>query len=131
MRIENHHIIEEALEIHQLEFGDFFFFKGFVVGQIHEEELFNWSKAKVVIHLAEKLYGAGCRPHYISNRIHSYSIVAQDWLTFFKNRYVLTSYTIVTYKESNAMNLMFEKLFLKETMINKCHTLDQAIALVK
>ncbi|SFU62812.1 hypothetical protein SAMN05216480_110122 [Pustulibacterium marinum] len=131
MRIEDHHIIEEVLEIHQLEFGDFFFFDDFVVGQIHEEELFNWSKASVVIKLAEKLYGTGCMPHYISNRIYDYSIIAQDWLTFFQNRYVLKSYIIVTYKDSSVMNMMFEKLFLKETIITKCKSLDDALSIVK
>lgn len=134
MKIEEHPIIEEVIAIHRLDFGDFYFFKNLVVGEIHDEVLFNWQKAKEVIDLAEEVLGKGCKPYYISNRINDYSIIAKDWLKFFKYRYSLKNYIIVTYKNSSIMNMMFERLFYKDTqdgLILRFSNLGDAINFIK
>lgn len=132
MKVTEHPIISDAWKTLELSFGNFYFFDQFVVGEIHEEEHFNWAKAKIVIDYAEKLYGENFKPCYISNRIHDYSIAASDWLTFFKNRYSLRKYIIVSDKVSSQLNLNFEKLFIKETsLIYKAKNLDEALACVK
>ncbi len=130
MTIKNHHIIEKVIAIHQLEFGEFYFFDDFVVSEIYDEVLFNWEKAKIVIDIAENIYGKGCQPHYISNRIHHYAIVPNDWLTFFKKRYLIKSYIIVTDAKNSIMNLHFERLFFKKIRIEKVTNLDEALQLV-
>lgn len=134
MKIEEHPIFTEVLQIHRLEFGNFYFFDNLVVGEIHEEVLFNWQKAKTVIDLAEAYFGKGVQPHYISNRVYDYSIIAKDWLTFFKNRYALRSYLIITYQKSSIMNMMFEKMFFKDEasgLIKRFSTLNDALNFVK
>lgn len=134
MKIEEHPIFREVLEVHRLPFGNFYFFNNLVVGEIHEEVLFNWEKAKEVITIAEQLYGKGCIPYYLSNRINDYSIVAKDWLTFFKNRFLLKSYIIVTYQNTGIMNLMFEKMFYKDEkkgLIKRFTSLNDALNFIK
>lgn len=135
MKVKDHHIYTQLIEEHQLEFGDFYFFDNLVISEIHEEVLFNWEKAKIVIDIAERIYGKGCQPYYISNRIYKYSIIPKDWIRFFNNRYTIKAYLIVTYNSSTSiMNLMFEKLFFGNSnlpTIKKFQTLSEAIDFIK
>ena len=66
-----------------------------------------------IIELALDHYGSGSKISYISNRVHSYSIEAQDWLKFFKSRHTLRSFAVVTYSKSGLINVMMEKIFFK------------------
>ncbi len=57
---------------------------------------------------------------YISNRINSYSVVALDWVKFFKNSYTIKAYYIISDKPNSKFNIMIENLFFN----NKIKTFD-------
>ena len=63
---------------------------------------------------------------YISNRINSYSVVAADWMKFFKNYYFLKGYYIVDDKKVSNINLLIENLFFNGK-IKRFDTLDEAV----
>lgn len=121
--------IKNVKEVHHLSFGSYYFFDNYIISEIHDEVLFNWEKAQEVIQIAEKFYGSDYQPHYIANRIYDYSIVPNDWLKFFKTRYRLKSFLIVSSNKSSVVNFTFEKIFYKGN-IRKFHSLKEAIPLI-
>lgn len=105
-------------------FGDFYLFEDFVVAEIKEGVVFNWEDhAKQVVEEIVNLYEDNVdNIVYISNRVHTYSVVPSDWLRFFKYSYSLKGYAVV----SHGKRPILEKLFMKATMKNFV-SLDKAI----
>lgn len=99
-----------------LEFGTFYFFENFIISEINKEVLFNWELAETVINLAYEHYGENPNIAYVSNRIHNYSLVPQDWLKFFSARHVLKGMAVVTYTKESAVNVVLEKLFFSSRL---------------
>lgn len=95
-------------------FGDFYIFEKFVLGEIAEGVHFDWEKAQILI---EKVYyHFGSRDveiNYISNRINSYSVNAQDWLKFYKERHTVDRVAIVACEEKGLLSVQLEKMFTK------------------
>lgn len=119
--------INSVKEIRTYEFGTFFFFDHLVVSEINEGVVFNWEMAKKVINAAFDILGNQFPIAYISNRIHSYSLVPTDWLKFYKEyKNHLTSYSIVVYRYSTITNIFLEKMF-SDIKIQKFNTIDNAI----
>ncbi|MFC4636124.1 hypothetical protein ACFO3O_19615 [Dokdonia ponticola] len=100
-------------DVYILSTGVFYFFEEFIVSEINEGVHFNWETAQEVIELALNHYGRDAKISYISNRVYSYSIEAQDWLKFFKSRHNLRTFAVVTYSKSGLINVMMEKIFFK------------------
>ncbi|WGK64521.1 hypothetical protein [Croceiramulus getboli] len=113
MRVLDSTLKNQILQEHQLDFGDFYFFDNYVVAEIYDGELFDWERAQIVIDLATTFYGADAKINYISNRIYNYSIIPQDWIKFYKNRYQLKSFSVVTYSQSGLINMIFERMFCR------------------
>lgn len=103
----------ELEDVYILSSGVFYFFENFIISEINEGVHFNWEAAQDIIELALNHYGSGSKISYISNRVYSYSIEAQDWLKFFKKRHTLRSFAVVTYSKSGLINVMMEKIFFK------------------
>lgn len=103
----------ELEDVYILSCGIFYFFEDFIISEINEGVHFDWETAQDIIELALDHYGSGSKISYISNRVHSYSIEAQDWLKFFKSRHTLRSFAVVTYSKSGLINVMMEKIFFK------------------
>ena len=103
----------ELEDVYILSTGVFYFFDDFIISEINEGVHFNWEAAQDIIELALNHYGSGSRISYISNRVYSYSIEAQDWLKFFKSRHSLRAFAVVTYSKSGLINVMMEKIFFK------------------
>lgn len=103
----------ELEDVYILSSGVFYFFKDFIISEINEGVHFNWEEAQDIIELALNHYGSGSKISYISNRVYSYSIEAQDWLKFFKQRHTLKSFAVVTYSKGSLINVMMEKIFFK------------------
>ena len=127
MRVIETKLKGQILKEHSFKFGDFYFFENFVVAEIAEGELFDWERAQMVIDLATDFYGADAKVNYISNRIYNYSIVPQDWIKFYKNRYQLKSFSVVTYSQSGLINMVFERMFSRIT-IKKFESVMDAVA---
>ncbi|MFD1614987.1 hypothetical protein [Gelatiniphilus marinus] len=94
-------------------FGSIFVFKGFVVSEINQGQIINWdNQAKLIAEDVTAFLGTnGADVIYISNRINSYSVVALDWLKFFKHSYTLKGYCIVSQNKRGIINAKIEKLF--------------------
>lgn len=103
----------EAIKELNYPFGDIFVFKGFVISEIAQGQNINWDDhAKSMAEDICAFLGTnGSDIVYISNRINSYSVVALDWLKFFKHRYNLKAYCIVSKNEIGTLSGMIEKLF--------------------
>jgi len=113
-------------------FGNIFIFDGFVVSEINRGVVFSWNNCgKLIVEdIACYLGTNGDDIIYISNRIHSYSVVASDWLKFFKYSYFLKSYCIVSTDKIKTLNSMIESLFFNGK-IKRFNNLYTAINSVK
>lgn len=122
------HIYGDVLKEINYPFADIFIFKGYVISEIKEGISFNWDQhAKYIIEdVSSFLDTDGSDLIYISNRIHSYSVMAQDWVRFFKKSYSLKGYYIVSDRRSSVLGFMIENLFFKNK-IKKFNSLYGAI----
>lgn len=113
-------------------FGNVFVFKGFVISEINEGETINWdSQAKLIADdVSTFLDTDGADIIYISNRINSYSVVALDWLKFFKHSYTLKAYCIVSQNKIGILNAIVERLFFTKK-IKHFSNLYEAVNFVK
>jgi len=113
-------------------FGNVFIFDGFLVSEINEGVTFNWEEhGKVVVEdVTLFLQTNGKDLVYISHRIHSYSVVAADWLKFFKASYTLKAYCIVSKGKLGVMNYMIENLFFSKK-IKRFNSIYEAVNWVK
>lgn len=126
MRVSESNIPYELENLFVLDVGNFFFFKGFIISEIKEGILFNWDSAQEIIKLAYEHYGEKPNITYVSNRIHSYSVVPQDWLKFFAARHILKGMAVVTYSKASTSNVIFEKIFFS-SKIKKFTDLIEAV----
>ena len=109
-------------------FADIYIFKGYVISEIKEGIVFNWDNhAKAVVDDVTKFLNTdGGDLIYISNRINSYSVMAQDWIKFFKNCYKLKGYYVVSDRQTSIVGYMVENLFFKNK-IKKFSSIYEAI----
>ncbi len=112
-----------------VESGVFYFFEKFVIAEISERSTFQLGNSQRGNAIAYEHYGQDIRVAYISNRVNSYSVNAQDWLNFYKERHHLEAIAIVAYDKMGIMNVVLEKIFT-QTRLRKFKNLDEAIAWV-
>jgi len=110
-----------------LNFGDFYVFDKYIIGQVNEGEHVGWDAVKVLIDSVYEHFGStDIDIAYISNRIHSYSLQPKDWLNFYRERHKIESFNIVTYNKLGAMNIALERIFSKAP-IKKFSNLETAV----
>ena len=108
--------------------GNFYIFEKYVIGEIHEGVHFNWDIAREVIELVYLHFDSrDIKVAYISNRVNSYSVHAQDWINFYKERNHLEAFAVVAYTKMGFMNVVLEKIFSQARM-RKFHSMEEAIA---
>ena len=103
-------------DVYILDTGTYYFFEDFIISEINEGLLFDWNMAQKLINLAENHYGKNNKVAYISNRVHSYSLVPQDWLKFFKARNSISAFAVVSYNDK------------EKSKIKKFFNLNDAVA---
>lgn len=130
VKVENSNIKDRLENIHISEYGVYFFYKDFVIGEIHQGVIYNWNSAQSVINAVYEHYGDNPRICYITNRINKYSINPTHWLKFFATKNKLNGYAIVNYTEKSWVNSLIEKLFLK-TKVKQFSNLADAIEWTK
>jgi hypothetical protein len=113
-------------DVYILETGTYYFFEDFIISEINEGMLFDWQMAQELLHLAENHYGTENKIAYISNRVHSYSLVPQDWLKFFKARNSISAFAVVSYNDKEKSDILIERLFFK-SKIKKFFDLNEAV----
>lgn len=125
-------LYNEVLKEYNYAFGNVYMFKEFVISEFHPEVVITWDNhAKIMVNDIVSFYNTdGSNVIYISNRIHSYSVVASDWLKFFKTSYAIKAYCIVSENKAGLLNSMIEKLFFKKK-ITHFSNLYEAVNFVK
>ena len=121
-------LYNEVIEELNYSFGTVFIFETFVVSEINEGVCLNWEDHGKVIteDVCYYLNTNGSNLIYIAHRINSYSVIASDWLKFFKSSYTLKGYYIVSENSSGLLNSMIENLFFK-VKIKRFSSLDAAV----
>jgi hypothetical protein len=110
-----------------LHYGNFYIFEKYVISEISEGVHFNWALAEEVIELVYEHFGSrDIKVAYISNRIYNYSVHAQDWLNFYKERHHLEAFAVVAYTKLGFMNVILEKVF-SQIRLKKFSSLDDAV----
>ncbi|ADV48540.1 hypothetical protein Celal_1225 [Cellulophaga algicola DSM 14237] len=130
--LKNSPFYKEAFNQLSYSFGTFYLFPGFVVAEINEGVVFSWEDhGKTVTEDIGNLYdenGEGLI--YITNRVHNYSVNPIGWLQFYKSKYKLKAYVIVTYSKKGYSNTLLEKLFMSAN-IYRFTALEKAIEWAK
>ncbi|MDH7445634.1 hypothetical protein [Aquimarina sp. 2201CG14-23] len=113
--VKNSPFYQEAIQELNYSFGNFYLFEGFVVGEINEDIVFTWDDhAKFLVEDLTNLYDHnGENVIYITNRVHSYAVKPSDWLKFYKSDYKMKAYGIISYTPRGLLNVLIEKLFMK------------------
>jgi hypothetical protein len=114
----------------KLVFGNYYFCKNLVIGELFEGTHFNWSMAKNLISEIHNHYGKKAKVCYIANRINAYSIDPQNWLRIEKESDILIASAIVVYNKASYINASLEKHFTQKS-IKRCLSLDEALDWVK
>jgi len=110
-----------------LHYGNFYIFDTYVISEISEGVHFNWALAEGVINLVYEHFGSrDIKVAYISNRINNYTVHAQDWLNFYKERHHLEAFAVVAYSKLGLMNVILEKVF-SQVRLKKFRDLDSAV----
>ena len=130
--IVNTELYQECLKEINYSFGKVFIFKDFVISEFCRGEVISWEKQiKLVVEdIAAFCNSDGSNVVYISNRINSYSLIAADWLKFYKSNYNLKAYCVISQNKAGYLNSMIEKLFFKKE-IKHFSNLYEAINYVK
>lgn len=118
---------ESIMEIHHLDFGDIIFLDKTIITELSEGITYGWEQGSQVIALAEKCFGKDFYVNYISNRLHDYSVVAQDWSKFFEQNRQLRSFCIVTPSKTGTTNIAVERIFYKQGNIMHFTDLSEAL----
>lgn len=126
MLVSESNLNYELQDIYILDNGTFYFFDNFIISEIKEGVLFDWEMAQEIITIAESYYGVDQKVAYISNRVHPYSLVPQDWLKFFKARNSISAFAVVSYSQQERSNILLERLFFK-SKIKKFFDLEEAV----
>ncbi|QWX83416.1 hypothetical protein H0I23_13270 [Cellulophaga sp. HaHaR_3_176] len=113
-------------------FGDYYLFDGFIVAEIEEGIIYTWENQGEMIttEIANLYDNNGGKLIYITNRINTYSVKPADWIRFYKMKYNLLGYAIVSYSEKGWKNAILEKIFTKNK-IERFNSLDNAIEWAK
>ncbi|OEK08876.1 hypothetical protein A8C32_00965 [Flavivirga aquatica] len=115
INIKDSVVYDSVIKEFNYSFANVYVFKGYVVSEVNEGLAFNWDEhAELIVKdVMSYLETDGSDLIYISNRVNSYSVMAQDWVKFFKKSYSLKGYYIVTDRKTSILGFMVENLFFK------------------
>ncbi len=113
-RIKEYHFYKKPLHILSYEFGDFYLYDKFIVGEIKEDLVFSWEEqGKFLVDEFLSIYEDKAEELiYISHRINNYSVIPSDWLKFKNYNVKFKGYAIVSYSKRALFNGMLEKVFM-------------------
>jgi hypothetical protein len=125
-RVKDLEFFKNIRQIREFEFGVFYYFEGLVISEMKEGVELKWYNAKQAVEASQDFFGKNAPITYISNRINNYSIVATDWVKFFKNRQQLANYAVVGQTQSSFASLVLERMFFKKSIV-QFQDLEEAI----
>ncbi|WP_308992830.1 hypothetical protein QLS71_015790 [Mariniflexile litorale] len=107
-------------------FGTFYFLETFIISELNDGVHFDWEMIKDAMSELINFYGNDIKLVYISNRVNSYSMNPQTWITVAQDYDIIVANAIVTYNKMAYMNAKLEKKYTNMN-INHFLTLDEAI----
>ena len=125
-RVKELDFFKNIKEVREFEFGIFYYFKVLVISEIKEGITFDWNMAEKAIRAAHEVFGEDKPIAYISNRINKYSVVATDWVKFYKNRHQLIFYSVVGNTKGSFASLILERMFFQNS-IRQFSDLEEAV----
>ncbi|CAH8295099.1 hypothetical protein EV196_108109 [Mariniflexile fucanivorans] len=130
--VKETNLYTKALKELNYSFGNVFIFDGYIISEINQGVIFNWEEhAKIIVDDVTCFLGTdGHDLIYISHRINSYSVVPHGWINFFKSRYKLKGYFIVSDDKVRILGLLIENLFFNNK-IKRFNNLETAINSIK
>jgi hypothetical protein len=116
--LKNSPYYKEAFNELVYSFGTYYLFEGFIVAEINEGLVYSWEHhgKQVSIEISNLYENNGDGLIYITNRINNYSVKPSDWLNFYKSKFNLKAYGIVSYSDKGMKNTLIERLFLSSKM---------------
>lgn len=131
-KLKDSSFYHQAIHVINYPFGDFYLFDGFVVAEVYEGITFNWDDhGKKVVEDISYLYDSkGQDIILIANRINPYSTKPTDWKKFFKQRYALKGYGVISYTRRGNSIALLESLFIS-TKTKRFKSLEEAIVWAK
>lgn len=113
-RIKEYHFYKKPLHILNYDFGDFYLYDTFIVGEVKEDVVISWeAQGKFLVDEFLSIYQDKSQDLiYISHRINDYSVVPSDWLKFKNHDVKFRGYGIVSYTKRGFFNGMLEKVFM-------------------
>ncbi|WP_435579839.1 hypothetical protein [Gilvibacter sp.] len=111
MRVERSVIYKFCKKEVNLECTDLYFFDDFVISQMHEASVYDRDAAYSIIFAISNFFPENKPFHYISNRIHDYSINPVDLKWFLELFPAMQSYHVVFYESPSKSHLELESLF--------------------
>ena len=115
MTVKDSVLVSKLINYSNTKFGNYYFFKNFLVSEINDDVIFNRETIHELIALIYENYGENSSIHYITNRINSFSVKPTDWQPFFKSDYVhlIKSFSFITYTKAAENNALIEIKFIK------------------
>jgi len=112
--LKEYHFYKKPLHILSYDFGDFYLYDTFIVGEIKEDVIISWeAQGKFLVDELHSIYQDKSKELiYISHRINNYSVVPSDWLKFKEYDIKFKGYCIVNYTKRGFFNSMLEKVFV-------------------
>tara|TARA_R110002051_G_scaffold95735_3_gene165762 strand:- start:9053 stop:9481 length:429 start_codon:yes stop_codon:yes gene_type:complete len=130
--VRNSSCYKDVIDELSFPFGNYYLFDGFVVAEINEGVVYSWEEHGkfVSMEIASLYNNKGGDLIYITNRIYKYAIKPTDWLKFFKEKYYIKAYAIISYSTTGCKNALIEKLFMP-VKVYRFTTLESAIEWAK
>jgi hypothetical protein len=126
MKVFNYKEFPHFEQTYILKCGTFYFYKDFIISQVHEGEYITLERAQELIDIAIGHYGQNTNLSLISNRLNTYDIKHEDWEKFYNKGFQLKALAIVTYNKSGIINFMLEKKKFRHKIRN-FYSLESAI----
>lgn len=110
----------------EMDFGNYYLFENYFVGELNEGVHFDWKKTQLVVQELMSFYGDNCKIGFISNRVNRYSVDPQNWTNVEKKYNIINASAIITYNLATQHNASLEKHF-SNIKIKQCFTIEEAI----
>lgn len=103
-------------QIHEFEFGIFYFFDGIVISEINEGVIFTFKMAEKIIKTAHEIFGSNAPITYISNRVNTYYVMPFHWLKLYRETKNIYCFSVVGKTKGSFLSLLMERLVFNKSI---------------
>lgn len=124
MIIKETPLADEAISIIETKFGSLYFFKDFLITEIHEGEILGAKEFKHIFELIYDCYGKDKSIGLISHRIYPYAVNVYELIPLSKKFEIVFVNAVVAYTDISLKNFELEQQLLgfKGKFFNNLHS---------